>query len=867
MYSSSPDGIISTNIMTALRTSLICTVYNEEKNIGNLIDSISKQSLKPTEVIIVDGGSKDKTVELINIKIKKFPKLRIKLFVKKGNRSVGRNEAIKRSSYNIILSTDSGCLLDNNWVKNMVKHFYIKSTDVVAGYYKGRAKNVFEKSLIPYVLVTEDRANKKNFLPATRSMAFRKNVWNKLNGFNEMLSHNEDFEFANRIKQAGFNIKFEKKALVYWIPRQNIFQSFKMFARFAYGDIEAGLIRNKVIYIFLRYLFAMYLLALAIIMKSNLLNLVITSVVIIYILWAVIKNYKYVNLPKAAIYLPVLQLVSDTAVIFGSSWAFIRSIRLNSLRKIIINNKVLFIILLLYVITMLSMINWGIPNPSHPFNYFMDEWHQSQSIRNLFILGSPNVEGSANGSIFQFFLTGIYLIPFVLFGVVNPSEISSSIANLDTQKTLFEILRLNTLAFGVLSIIIFYYLTKKFIKLNPLISTFLFVFNPVWIMLSNYYKYDIALTFWTLLAFIFIFRYIKRPNFMDLLLSLVISAIALSVKLSPFALPFIIGIVFFSFTDNPRKKIKWLVVSIAIYLIVFVSLGIPDILLGKGNLNEYLSSVLIRTPSFTVSNFITQQNIWLYLISNVYTSLFGYVLLLASFFYFTLFILKSSRYFISQKILLSKEMSVIALSFVIFAVILYPLKLDAGNNRALTLLPFLAIFAGYGVSELNKFVKVKYLKYSIVTLLLLMQLGQTLSWVIIKINPDPRQLSSQWMVLNLKANSTIGIENIPIYQGIPDLALKEFYVNENSVYKYETLNINRSHFPKYVILTNEDLSKKYFKKTQEKELSNILKKQNYVKIAQFKPNNKYLNYYTNDINYFLSGIVQAPLEISIYEKR
>ena len=45
-------------------------------------------------------------------------------------------------------------------------------------------------------------------------------------------------------------------------------------------------------------------------------------------------------------------------------------------------NKTIVVIIAIYSLSMLSILNWGIPNPNHPYNYHMDEWHQLQSIRN-----------------------------------------------------------------------------------------------------------------------------------------------------------------------------------------------------------------------------------------------------------------------------------------------------------------------------------------------------------------------------------------------------------------------------------------------------------------------------------------------------
>ena len=311
-----------------MKVSLITTVFNEEESIVYFLKSVFGQTKLPDEIIIVDGGSTDGTVKKISefnfSDIKNAPN--IKLIFKKGNRSVGRNSAIKKASGDVILISDGGCVLDRNWVKNILEPFLDKKIDVVAGYYRGLAKNVFEKSLIPYVLVMEDRVKENNFLPATRSMALRKTVWEKTGKFDEKLSHNEDYAFANKIKKAGFKILFKKSAIVYWLPRKNLVQAFIMFFRFALGDIQANIFRRKVIYIFLRYIFALLVLLVSIITGSLYILGFLLVGFLVYSGWAIWKNYKYVKNLRAVIYLPFFQYLSDLAVLLGSSWGMLQKL-------------------------------------------------------------------------------------------------------------------------------------------------------------------------------------------------------------------------------------------------------------------------------------------------------------------------------------------------------------------------------------------------------------------------------------------------------------------------------------------------------------------------------------------------------------
>lgn len=293
------------------KVTFIATVFNEEETIDIFISSILSQTKKPDEIIIVDGGSKDRTFQIL----KTYP--HVVSFVKKGNRSIGRNFAISRAKNDIIAISDAGCILDKNWLKNITKPFERKEVDVVAGYYRGKYDNDFQKALIPYVLVMEDNVDSDNFLPSSRSMAIRKTVWKKVGKFSIEYSHNEDYVFAKSLEKNHVDIVFAKNAIVYWIPRKNLGEAYTMFYRFAFGDSQAGIYRPKVILIFVRYFLALGLFLYGITVSHQYLYILLVSF-LLYVFWAVIKNYKYVSSIQAVVLLPILQQTSDVAVIFGT---------------------------------------------------------------------------------------------------------------------------------------------------------------------------------------------------------------------------------------------------------------------------------------------------------------------------------------------------------------------------------------------------------------------------------------------------------------------------------------------------------------------------------------------------------------------
>lgn len=878
MYCKIEDDIISIVNMKKLKTSLVVTVFNEEKFINKLLDSISLQTVIPDEIIIVDGESTDKTIEIIKSKIHIYANLNIKLMVKRGNRSVGRNRGIKNAKGEIILSTDAGCILHKKWVENIIEPFKTEKIDVVSGYYKGISKNLFQKSLIPYVLVMEDKISEE-FLPATRSMAIRKSVWKRLGGFDEKLSHNEDYAFSNKIKSLGYIIRFKKNAIVYWFPRKNLIDSFIMFFRFAFGDIQANIIRPKIILVFLRYILVIYLVLLNIIMRSTSLIVFTFLLFLFYFLWSVWKNYRYVSSYKAFFYLPLLQFISDMAVLSGTSISSIRKISLRFFLNLIKDNKIAVLIIGIYVLIEIILLPYGIPNKNHPFAYFMDEWHQSQAVRNVFKYGTPNISGSANGSMFHFFLTGLYLSPFYLAGLVKPFTILSSVTQLSMQHTLFLILRLNTLMFGVFSIVLMAYIAKRYYKLNAALTACIFTINPLWIILSGYFKYDIALLFWVLLSLLFILKFSSNPSFTNYIAVGLISGLSLATKLSAIPLLPIYIIAFFLFSERFNKWKKF-TGGLLIYLLTFLFFGIPDLVLGKGNITEYLQSNLIRTPVEISFNYILGMHYLPFLILRVYPVTFGHIFYFAFLTYlivftFYIFKIRISRNILSKEFCIKNANFIILFLFILFFTLsLYPLKFGATANRVLPLLPFITfatVIFLYKIRDIFNKYRLNILFIVFLVIFVFFQSYESFSWIIIRLYSDPRVTASAWIEKNIKKNSLIGIENIPIYQLLPDLILKEFYLHQygkdtNNRFRYEVINITSVKLPKTIVLSNDEIEERYIKKSDKKDLIAKLKKQNYKKVAEFKPDFKYFNILNNELDFYISGFAIGPNIITVYNK-
>lgn len=211
--------------------SVILTVLNEENNIGHLLEAMNNQSVIPNEIVIVDAGSTDKTVEIIQ----GFKdKLNINLVISKGvNIAEGRNIAIKMASYPVIAVIDGGAIPDRYWVEEITKPIIEGKAEVVGGFFKPVAKNKLQKAIAQ---VTTAPKPERNFLPSSRSIAFHKSVWEEVGGYPEWLNWGEDTFFNKMWKDKNKIYVVNENAIVFWEVRDSVKALSKQFYRYAYGD-------------------------------------------------------------------------------------------------------------------------------------------------------------------------------------------------------------------------------------------------------------------------------------------------------------------------------------------------------------------------------------------------------------------------------------------------------------------------------------------------------------------------------------------------------------------------------------------------------------------------------------------------------
>jgi glycosyltransferase involved in cell wall biosynthesis len=323
-----------------VRISLILTVLNEAGSLPRLLDSIATQTRAPDEIIIVDGGSTDGTIDLLRAQVHRPP---LKIISQPGvNISQGRNAAVRAATGDIICSTDAGVRLDTRWVEELVQPFekdegkrmkhekadssfilHPSSFDVVSGFFIPDPQTVFETALAATTLPALDDIHADTFLPSSRSVAFRKAVWDKVCGYPEWLDFCEDLIFDFALRDAGCRFTFAPRAVVHFRPRSTLRAFFKQYYLYARGDGKANLWSKRHVIRYLTYLVALPLL-IALTMVALLASLPLWLLAATFMFFTpykrlalMIRGKSFADKLRASAWVPVIRVTGDIAKMIG----------------------------------------------------------------------------------------------------------------------------------------------------------------------------------------------------------------------------------------------------------------------------------------------------------------------------------------------------------------------------------------------------------------------------------------------------------------------------------------------------------------------------------------------------------------------
>jgi GT2 family glycosyltransferase len=232
-----------------IKVSLVSTVLNDREGVELMLDDLEVQTRLPDEFAVVDGGSNDGTYEYMLERAKSLPFKLIALQEKGANVSRGRNLAIETAANDVIISTDFGCRLDADWVKELAAPFEQDPTvEIVTGSWRIRDEDIHTPAQWAEWALCGRKIQliaTPTCFASTRSIAFKRQVWRDFGKYPEDLTlSGDDGLFARWMVVAGRKIAAAPRAMCYWHRHEALKGFFKESRVYSRGMGESLFMLN-----------------------------------------------------------------------------------------------------------------------------------------------------------------------------------------------------------------------------------------------------------------------------------------------------------------------------------------------------------------------------------------------------------------------------------------------------------------------------------------------------------------------------------------------------------------------------------------------------------------------------------------------
>ncbi|WP_167761636.1 glycosyltransferase [Barnesiella sp. WM24] len=229
-----------------MKYSVIIPVYNRLDEVEDLLESLSRQTFKDFETIIVEDGSTAPCIEAVD---RYAGKISIKYYHKENEgRSIARNYGMERAGGEYFIFFDSDCVITEEYFENLDKALTNHPVDCFGGPDAAHDSFTDTQKAINYSMtsflttggIRGGKVSLEKFTPRTFNMGFSRKVYEKVGGFREMFS--EDIDMSTRIKNAGFSIALIREAYVYHKRRVDFKKFFRQVHVFGMSRITLKLL-------------------------------------------------------------------------------------------------------------------------------------------------------------------------------------------------------------------------------------------------------------------------------------------------------------------------------------------------------------------------------------------------------------------------------------------------------------------------------------------------------------------------------------------------------------------------------------------------------------------------------------------------
>lgn len=238
---STPETIVLPENILAIIPTL-----NEERHIEACIRSLmnGEPDLRKVPVTVADGGSTDRTVEIVEALREEFPNIRV-LHNPKRLQAAAINLAAKSHATALthtLVRCDAHSIYPKNFILDVARSLGAQQAASLVIPMDAIGETCFEKAnawIVDTPLGSGGSAHRggkgSGWVDHGHHAGFNLSIFRQINGYDESFSHNEDAEYDERVAQAGGRIYLDADIRIKYVPRGSITRLAKQYYNYGKG--------------------------------------------------------------------------------------------------------------------------------------------------------------------------------------------------------------------------------------------------------------------------------------------------------------------------------------------------------------------------------------------------------------------------------------------------------------------------------------------------------------------------------------------------------------------------------------------------------------------------------------------------------
>jgi glycosyltransferase involved in cell wall biosynthesis len=219
-------------------TSVIIRAYNEATYIGEVLSALEEQSYSDFEIILIDSGSTDGTLQIADSYVDRVVHVPPDEFSFGHACNVGCEKS--KGEYCAFISAHA-IPADEYWLEPLVKHIRDPNVAMCYGKQVGTGPTPFsEARLLQRLFPANSRKQEPpDYWANNASSVIKKSLWRQ-RGFDGELTGHEDVDWAKYFMEQGYAVMYESSSCIHHIHDEDWDQIFNRYEREAIADVKIG---------------------------------------------------------------------------------------------------------------------------------------------------------------------------------------------------------------------------------------------------------------------------------------------------------------------------------------------------------------------------------------------------------------------------------------------------------------------------------------------------------------------------------------------------------------------------------------------------------------------------------------------------